>query len=71
MIHEISDVVASSKVATCTRENYRSDREVPRRLIERSGKIAIHVPGEGIHFFGAIQADGQDTIGRGGCDVTH
>lgn len=71
MIHEISDVIASSEVVSRTRENYRSDREVTRRLIERSGKIGIHIPSEGIHLLWAIQGDGQDTIGRGGCDVTH
>ena len=71
MIHEISDVIASGEVSPFTGQDHSPDREISGSLIERSGKIGIHIPSEGIHLLWAIEGDGQDTIGRGGCDVTH
>ena len=71
MIHEISDVIASGEVSPFTGQDHSPDREISGSLIERSGKIGIHIPSEGIHLFWAVKGDCQDPICCGGGDVTH
>jgi hypothetical protein len=60
MIHEISDVIAGGEVIACTGQDDNSHAKVTGRLIEGAGEVCVHIPGEGIHLFGAIERDGQD-----------
>jgi hypothetical protein len=62
MIHKISDVIAGSKVIACTGQDDRSHAKVTGRLIKGSSKLCVHIPGEGIHLFGALEGDCQNGL---------
>jgi hypothetical protein len=62
MIHEIFNVIASGEVIPCAGENHSSHAKISGSLIEGSGEVCVHIPGQSIHLFGAIKRDGQDGL---------